>query len=168
MLPKTHLTSHSKMSGSRWVITPVWLSGSWRSFLYSSSVYSAPPLLNIFCFSYVHTIFCPLLCPSLNEMFPWYLQFSWREIFFPILLFSSISLLWSLRKAFLALLGILSNSPFRWVYLSFSPLPFSSLLFSAICKASSENCFAFSHFFSLGMVLITASYTVSWTSVIVL
>ena len=28
------------MSGSRWVITPSWLSGSWRSFLYSSSVYS--------------------------------------------------------------------------------------------------------------------------------
>ena len=27
------------MSGSRWVITPSWLSGSWRSFLYSSSVY---------------------------------------------------------------------------------------------------------------------------------
>ena len=28
------------MSGSRWVITPSWLSGSWRSFLYTSSVYS--------------------------------------------------------------------------------------------------------------------------------
>ena len=40
MLPKAHLTSHSRMSGSRWVITPWWLSGSWRSFLYSSSVYS--------------------------------------------------------------------------------------------------------------------------------
>ena len=40
MLPKAHLTSHSKMSGSRWVITPLWLSGSWRYFLYSSSVYS--------------------------------------------------------------------------------------------------------------------------------
>ena len=25
MLPKAHLTSHSKMSGSRWVITPSWL-----------------------------------------------------------------------------------------------------------------------------------------------
>ena len=40
MLPKAHLTSHSRMSGSRWVITPTWLSGSWRSFLYSSYVYS--------------------------------------------------------------------------------------------------------------------------------
>ena len=26
MLPKAHLTSHSRMSGSRWVITPSWLS----------------------------------------------------------------------------------------------------------------------------------------------
>ena len=33
MLPIAHLTSHSRMSGSRWVITPSWLSGSWRSFL---------------------------------------------------------------------------------------------------------------------------------------
>ena len=40
MLPKTHLTSHSRMSGSRWVIIPLWLSGSWRSFLYSSLVNS--------------------------------------------------------------------------------------------------------------------------------
>ena len=40
MLPKAHLTSHFKMSGTRWVITLLWLSGSWRSFLYSSSVYS--------------------------------------------------------------------------------------------------------------------------------
>ena len=40
MLSKAHLTSHSRMSGSRWVITPSWLSWLWRSFLYSSSVYS--------------------------------------------------------------------------------------------------------------------------------
>ena len=39
ILPKAHLTSHSRMSGSRRVITPSWLSGSWRSFLYIS-VYS--------------------------------------------------------------------------------------------------------------------------------
>ena len=40
MLSKAHLTSHSRMSGSRSVITSSWLSESWRSFLYSSSVYS--------------------------------------------------------------------------------------------------------------------------------
>ena len=40
MLSKAHLTSHSRMSGSRWVITTSWLSGLWKSVLYSSSVYS--------------------------------------------------------------------------------------------------------------------------------
>ena len=40
MLPKAHLTSPSRMSVSRWVIIASWLSGSWRSFLASSSVYS--------------------------------------------------------------------------------------------------------------------------------
>ena len=43
--PKAHLTSNSKMSGSRWMITPSWLSGSWRPFLYSS-VFSC----QLFCF----------------------------------------------------------------------------------------------------------------------
>ena len=32
ILPKAHLTSLSKMTDSWWVITPSWLSGSWRSF----------------------------------------------------------------------------------------------------------------------------------------
>ena len=49
--------------------------------------------------------------------------------------------------------------------LSFSTLPFTSLLFSAICKVSSDNHFDFLHFFFLGMVLITVSCTMSWTSV---
>ena len=40
MLSEAHLTSHSRMSDSRWVITPSWLSGLLRSFLYSSSLYS--------------------------------------------------------------------------------------------------------------------------------
>ena len=31
-LPKAYLTSHSRMSGSRWVFTPSWLSGSLRPF----------------------------------------------------------------------------------------------------------------------------------------
>ena len=88
-----------------------------------------------------------------------------RSLVFPILLFSSISLHWSLGKVFLSFLAILWNSAFKWVYLSFSPLPFASLLFSAICKASSYNHFAFLHCFSLGMVLIPVSYTVSQTSI---
>ena len=75
-----------------------------------------------------------------------------RSLVFSFLLFSSISLHWSLRKAFLSLLAVLWNSAFGWIYFSFSPLPFACLLFSAIYKASSENHFAFLHFFFLGMV----------------
>jgi len=36
LLHQAHLTLHSRMSGSRCVITPPWLSGSLRSLLYSS------------------------------------------------------------------------------------------------------------------------------------
>ena len=82
--------------------------------------------------------FCPPLCLSLHE---------------------------SVRKAFLSLLAVLWNSAFKCIYLSFSPFPFTSLLFSTICKASSDNHFTFLHFFFLEMVLITASCTMSQTSV---
>ena len=100
-----------------------------------------------------------------------------------ILLFSSISLHWSLRKSFLSLLAILWNSAFRWVYLSFSPLPLASLLFSAICKASSDSHFSYLHVFFLShsvesnycdpMHCSPPGYSVhgitqAWTSVIVL
>ena len=52
------------------------------------------------------------------------------------------------EEGFLSLLAIPWNSAFRWVYISFSPLPFASLLFSAICKAFSDSCFATLHSFS--------------------
>src|SRR5574337_36015 len=87
-----------------------------------------------------------------------------RSLIFPILSFSSISLHSSLRKAFLSLLAVLWNSAFRCLYLSFSPLLFASLLFTAICKASPDSHFAFLHFFSMGMVLIPVSCTMSRTS----
>ena len=32
MLPKAHWTSHFRISGSRWVTKPLWLSGLWKSF----------------------------------------------------------------------------------------------------------------------------------------
>ena len=68
MLSKAHLTSHSRMSGSRWVITPSWLSGLWRLFLYSSSVCSCH--LFLISSTFVRSIpFLSLLCPSLHEMF---------------------------------------------------------------------------------------------------
>ena len=165
MFPKAQLTSHSRMSGSRWVITPLWLFGSWRYFLYSSSVYSCH--LFLISSAYVRSIpFLSFILPIFAWNVPLVcLIFLKRSLVFPVLLFSSISLHWSLRKAFLCLLAILWNSAFKWMYLSFSPLPLVSLLFSAICKASSDNHFDFSHFFFLGMVLIPASYTLAWAPV---
>ena len=50
MLPEAHLTSHSRMSDFKWVITALSLSWSWKSCLYSSSGVFLPTLLNIFCF----------------------------------------------------------------------------------------------------------------------
>ena len=148
MLPKGHLTSHSRMSGSRWVITPSWFSGLWWSFLYSSSVYS----YHLFLISSA-SVRSILFLSFIEPIFAWnvllvFLIFLKRFLVFAILLLSSISLDWSLRKAFLSLLAILWNSAFKWVYLSFSPLLFTSLLFTAICKASSDSHFAFLHFFS--------------------
>ena len=73
-----------------------------------------------------------------------------RSLVFPILLFSSISLRWSLRKPFVSLLALLWNSAFKWVYLSFSPLLFASFLFTAICKTSSDTILLFCISFSWG------------------
>ena len=69
------------------------------------------------------------------------------------------------EECFLISLAILWNSAFRCLYLSFSLLLFASLLFTAICKASSDSHFAFFHFFSMGMVLLPVSCTMSRTSV---
>ena len=58
-----------------------------------------------------------------------------------------------------------TTTAFKWVYLSFSPLPFISLLLSAICKDSSDNHFSSLHLFFWGMVLIIASYTMLQISI---
>ena len=92
-------------------------------------------------------LYCAHLCMKCSLVS---LIFLMRSLVFPILLFSSVSLHCSFRKAFLSLFAILWNFAFRWVYLSFSPLPFASLLSSAICEVSSDNHFVFLHFFPLG------------------
>ena len=112
MLPRAHLTLHSKVSGSRWVITPLWLSGSWRSFLYSS-MYSR----HLFLISSVSVRSIPFLS-FIEPIFAWNVRlvaliFLKRSLVFHLLLFSSISLHRSLRKAFLSLLAILWNSAFK-------------------------------------------------------
>ena len=82
----------------------------------------------------------------------------------PILLFSSISLHWPLRKAFFSLLAILWNSAFKWVYLSFSSflwlLFFSQLFLRPPQTAILLLCISF-----WAMVLISVSCTMSETSV---
>ena len=166
MLPKAHLTSYSRMSGSRWVIRPSWLSGSWRSFLYSSSEYSCHLFL-IWSASGRSTPISILYCA--HFCMKWSLGISnfLEEI-------SSLSL----SIVFLYFFALITEEGFlispcyslelciQWVYLSLSSLPFTSFLFSAIFKASSDNHFAFLHFFFLGMVLITASCTMSPPSIV--
>ena len=86
MLPKAHLTVHSRMSGSRWAITPSWLSVSWRSLMYSYFVYSCHLLISsasvrsIPFLSFIVPIFArnvPLVCLILLK----------RSLVFPIFIF---------------------------------------------------------------------------------
>ena len=149
MLPKAHLTSHYRMSGFRWVITSSWLSGSWRSFLYSS-VYSCH--LFLISSASVRSIwFLSLIEPILAWNIPLIsLIFLKRSLVFPILLFSSISLHWSLRKAFVSLLAILWNSAFKWLYLSFSPLLFAPVFSQLFVRPPQTAISLFCISFSLG------------------
>ena len=130
MLPKAHLTSRSKMSGSRWVITPSWLSGSWRSFLYSSSVYSCHLFLissaSVRFLSFLSFIKLIFACnvPLVS------LIFLKRFLVFPILLFSSISLHWCWRRlSYLSLLLTLHSYGYIFPFLLCFLLLFFSQLF---------------------------------------
>ena len=82
MLSKAHLTSHSRMSGSRWVITPLWLSGLGKQNYSSCPIYIFPFPLPHFphhhlCFHdiYIHTAAaakslqsCPTLCDPTDDI----------------------------------------------------------------------------------------------------
>ena len=78
VLPKAHLISHCRISDSGLLMTPLWLSRSLRSFLYSSSVYS--------CHHFLISSACIRSLPFLSFIvliFAWnvqYLQFSWRDL----------------------------------------------------------------------------------------
>ena len=167
MLPKAHLTLHSRyLALGDWshhcdylghedlfcIVLPCILATSSQYFLFLLGSYH----------------FCPL-SPTLHEMFP--SIFLKRSLVFPILLFSSgffvrffVFLHCSHKKALsplLAFSGTLHSVgcifPFR--------LAFSSVLFSAICKAVSNTHFAFLHPFFLGLVLVVTSGTVLCTSI---
>ena len=85
ILPKARLTSHSRMSGSRWVITSWWLSTSLRPYLYSSSVYSC----HLFLLSSA-SLRSFLLLSFMVPIFAWIVSLlSWKDLLnFPTLLFS--------------------------------------------------------------------------------
>ena len=104
MLPKAHLTSHFRMSGYRCVITPLSLSGSWRSFSYCSSVYSC----------HLFFISSASVRSFIEPIFAWKvplisLIFLKRSLVFLILLFSSISFRMHLRDL-LSVPGTLNSS----------------------------------------------------------
>ena len=156
MLSKAHLTSHSRMSGSRWVITPPWLSGLWRSFLYCSFVYSCHLFL-IFSAS-VRSL--PLLLYRAHLCMKCSLSIS---NFLEEISSLSHSVVFLYFFALIAEEGFLISSCYSLelciqmlVSFLFS-FAFASLLFTAICKASPDSHFAFLHFFSMGMVLIPVS-----------
>src|SRR5574341_1199373 len=123
-----------------------------------------PSLLNIFCFCLVHTIsvlYRAHLCMKCSLGISDFLE----EI--PSLSHSVVFLY------FFALIteeGFLISSCYFLelciqMFISFLfSFAFASLLFTAICKASPDSHFAFLHFFSMGMVLIPVSCTVSRTS----
>ena len=60
---------------------------------------------------------------------------------------------------FFALIRVQMGIPFLF------PFAFHITSFHSYCKASSDNHFAFLHFFFLGMVLVPASCTISQTSI---
>ena len=157
---RAHLTSDSRMSASRWEIKPLWLFGSLRSFLYSSAVYSC----HLFLISSVSVRSITFLS-FIEPIFAWNvplvsLIFLKTSLVFPILLSSSISLHWSLRKAFSSLLAILWSSAFRWnifpLLLFLSLLSFSQLFVRPCQTTILPFCILF-----LGMVSVTASCTMS-------
>ena len=117
MIPKAHLTSDSRMSGSHCdylghedlfcIVLPVFF----YLFLISSVSVRSIPFLSFIVSFFAWNV--PLVSPV----------FSKRSLVFPILLFSSISLHCSFKKTFLSFLAILWNSRFSWLYLPF-PLAF--------------------------------------------
>ena len=127
------------------------------SLISSASVRSLPFL------SFILTVFAwryPLISPIFLKIFSLSnLHCVYLFISISIYLLAFISIFHLRRLSYLSLLfsGTLHSD--GYIFLSLSPLPFASLLSSAIYKASSHNHFAILHFLLFGMVWVTASYT---------
>ena len=127
--------------------------------MYSSSVYSCHLLIFLLLLSPYH--FCPLLCLLCMKISLGISNFleaisSLSHSFVFLYFFAMIT-----EEGFLMYPCYSVELYIQMAYLPFSPFPFTSLLFSTICMASSDNHFAFLHFFFLGMVLIPVSCTMS-------
>jgi len=153
------------MSGSRWVIAPSWLSRSLKSFLYSSSVYCCHLFLicsasvrSIPFLSFIEPIFACKCSLGISNFLEEISSLSYSIVFLYFFTLISeegfyISSCYSLKLCIQMDISFLFSFAFHFS------------LFTAICKASSDNHFAFLHFFSFGMVLTPASCIMSWTSV---
>ena len=164
MLPKAYLTSHSRMSGSRWMITPSWLCGSLRPFFVQFFCVFLPPLLNLCCLlgPYHSVLYCAHLCMkcslgiSLIFLMRSHLSHSVMFLYFFALIIEKGFLFSCCSSLELCIqMGISFLFSFAFCFSSFT----------AICKASSDSHFAFLHFFFLGMVLILVSCTMSQTCI---
>ena len=149
MFPKTHLTSLSSMSGSRWMTTPLWLCGSLKIILYTyvsschlflicSVSFSSLPFL-----SFIMPIFAwnsPLISPIFLN----------RSLVSYSIVFLYFSLHCSLKKAFW--LFLLFSGTLRLVEGIFPFLPcLSRLFFSRLFVKPPQTSSLFSFIsFSLG------------------
>ena len=152
------------MSGSRWVITPLWLSGWWRSFLYSSSVYSCH--LFLISSAFVRSMhFCPLLSPFCMKC--------------SLSISNFLEVISSLSHSivFLYFFALITEEDFLispcyslelWIQMGISFLFFFAFHFSSFHSylwGLLRQPFWFFCIFFLWMVLIPVSCTMSWTSV---
>ena len=120
--------------------------------------------------------FCPLLCPSLMKCYFGISNFLENIsslshcIFFPLFLPPPPFYFFALitEKGFLIFPCYSLELCIQMDISFFFPLPFTSVLFSALYKVTSDNHFAFLNFLFLGMILITTSHPISQTSAIVL
>ena len=126
--------------------TPLWLSGSLRPFLFSSSMCSCHVLL-IPSTSVIPCHFCPLLCPSLHEMLPCYLQFEEISCLFHSIVFLFLCIIHQrgLSYLFLLFFGGLHSVGYIFPFLFCLLLVFFSQVFVKSPQTTSlPSCISFS------------------------
>ena len=147
MLPKAHLTSHSRMSGSRWVIMPSCLFRSW------SSIFTVLLCILATISSYLLLLlgpyhFCPLLSPFFAWNVPLVSLIFWKNLSHSVVFLYFFVLI--TEEGFLISPWYSLELCIQMGLSFFSPLPFAFIFFLAICKASSDSLFFIFTFLFLG------------------